>query len=443
MRATPMPTALSRSSAPRLALAALALCAATGAQAQDAAPAAEGGPPVVREIVFRGNEVTEPETMLREMTLHVGQPADRREVERSRQSVQDLGLFRSVDADLEPVDGGVRLVIRVKEKHYILPLPRADATSDGGYAYGAQLRWNNVWGLNHTFTPYFEKRQPSEGEGDPEKRGLQTRTQLRYSAPFVVGKFGLDAAAGYFETPYLEPLRYDQTATFVSGYLTRKLSEGHRSQGWTGYGGLVWNEEVHRGPDAPTDPADVAKGHALAFAAGAYFRDLHFNVYSDDGVAFGFGAQSATRDLASNYDFTSWSGYYYRYFTPGDTPHQNLNLQFDVQVRHDGRYGGDFFAIGGVETVRGFEPEIAKGDAYYAASLEYLRPVFRNSIRVLAVVDVANAFVAPGDVHLDRAFVSVGVGMRVRIQAFVALDLELGIAWPVNGGGPRVFASKV
>ena len=67
-----------------------------------------------------------------------------------------------------------------------------------------QLVWNNVWGLNHTFRPYFERRQPSEGEDDPEKRGLTTRGQLRYSAPFVLGKFGLDAAAGYFKTPVVQ-----------------------------------------------------------------------------------------------------------------------------------------------------------------------------------------------------------------------------------------------
>jgi hemolysin activation/secretion protein len=381
--------------------------------------------------------------MLREMAVRVGDPVDARQIERSRQGVQDLGLFRSVDAALEPVDGGVRLVIQVKEKLYILPLPRADASSDGGYGYGVQLNWNNVWGLNHTFRPYFERRQPSEGEDDPEKRGVQTRTQMRYSAPFVYDKFGLDLGAGYFKTPYLEPLEYEQTSTFASVALTRKLSEGHRSQGWTGYGGLSWNNEVHSGSQAPTDPDAMAKGHALSLITGAYYRDLRFNIYSDEGVAGGFGVQSASRDVASDYAFTSWNTSYYRYLNLGETPHQNLNFSIDVAARHDGRYGGDYYAIGGVETARGFEPETAKGDMYYAASIEYLRPVFRNSIRVLAVVDAANAFPEPGDAHLDKVYVSAGLGLRFRIQAFVALDLEIGLAWPLNGGGPRLFATKV
>lgn len=431
-----MPTASSRSSVRRRLAAALLLgLAAAGARAQEHPP--------IREIEFRGNETTRPVTMLREMTVHVGGPADPREVERSRQYVQDLGLFRSVHADLEPVEGGVRLVITVKEKYYILPLPRADVSSDGGYGYGVQMTWNNVWGLNHTFRPYFERRQPSEGDEDPEKRGVQTRSQLRYSAPFVYGKFGVDLAAGYFKTPYLAPLVYEQTMTFASATLTRKLSEGRKSQGWTGYTGLSWNDEVHSGAQVPTDPDAVARGHALSLSAGAYYRDLRFNVYSDEGVAFGFGAQSATTAVASDYHFTGWGVNYARYLNVGDVPHQNLNLQFDMASRHDGAYGGDAFAIGGTETVRGFEPETAKGDFYYAASIEYLRPVFRNSIRLLAVVDAANAFPGFGDANLDKVYVSAGIGVRVRIQAFVALDLEIGWAWPLNGGPPRLFASKV
>ena len=420
----------------RSAIAGLALCTA-------AASAAAQPPPVVREIVFRGNETTEPATMLREMPLDVGDPADPAAIERARQGVQDLGLFRSVHADTEPVEGGVRLVIKVKEKLYILPLPRADASSDGGYGYGAELRWYNVWGLNHTFTPYFERRRSSEGANDPETRGLQTRAQLRYSAPFVFGKFGMDGAAGYFKTPYLTPLEYDQETTFLTAALTRKLTGGSRSQGWVGRTGLIWVNETHSGPQVPTAAAEVARGRALAAVAGATYRDLRYNVYSDEGVTVGMGAQGAAEDVASDYDYTSWSFSYARYTYVGTAPHQNLNFLFNVQARHDGSYGGDSLAIGGTDTVRGFEPETAKGDAFYAVSVEYLRPVFRNSIRLLTVLDAGNAFPEPSDANLDKVYVSAGIGIRVRFQAFVNLDLEIGMAWPLNGGSPRLFASKV
>jgi len=407
------------------------LCAAAGARAQD-------GAPVVREIEFRGNETTQPVTMLREMTLHVGDAAEPAEVERSRQGVQDLGLFRSVDAELEPVEGGVRLVIRVKEKYYVLPFPRGGYSSDGGYSWGAQLRWDNVWGLNHTANLFFERRQPSEGDEDPETRGLQTRYMFRYDAPFAFDtRFSTAFSALYLKTPYLEPVRYDHTQTLYSAAVSRKLTGGRGSQGWAGFAGLAWNEEVTTGIGAPPE-----LGHALSAVTGASFRDLHFNVYSDEGTAYSFFVQGATEALVSDYNFTAWGLNYASYFNIGQTAHQNLNLLFETRWRHDNDFD-DAYAVGGNQSLRGFEPETEKGDAYYRGSIEYLRPVIRRSIRTLLVLDAARAFPDPGDLDFDRVNVGLGVGVRVRVQAFVAFDVELGIAWPLNGGGPRWFASKL
>lgn len=416
----------------------LGLMALPGEAGEAGAQEPQAYPPIT-EIVFAGNEVTQPRTMLREMTIHVGAPADPLEIERSRQGVQDLGLFRSVQARQEPMADGVRLVITVKEKYYILPVPRADYSSDGGYGYGGQLRWDNVWGLNHTFNPFFERRQPSEGSADAEVRGIQTRSQLRYQAPFIFDTdFSASFNAGYTRTPYLRPIRYDDTVKFVSFGLSRKLTGGRRSQGWTGSTGLTWQEERTFGALAPLE-----RGQAVSLGLGATYRDLHFNVYSDEGVAWGGSVTGATESVLSDYDFTVWNLTWARYLAIGRTPHQNLNLELNVVGRHDGTFGGDAYSIGGTSTIRGFEPETRKGDAYYNASIEYLRPVFRNSIRLLVVLDAANAFPSPQEFNLDKVFVSAGLGVRVRIQAFVALDLEIGLAWPLNGGEPRVFASKV
>jgi len=172
--------------------------------------------------------------------------------------------------------------------------------------------------------------------------------------------------------------------------------------------------------------------------ARAHWEKLIWNVPFN-----GLGVASAAEGVASDYDYTSWNLNAARYYEVGTTPHQNLNFLLTMQARHDGALGGDAYSIGGVETIRGFEPETAKGDAFYVASVEYLHPVFRRSIRFLAVVDAANAFVEPDDANLDKVYVSAGIGIRVRFQAFVALELEIGMAWPLNGGSPRLFASKV
>jgi outer membrane protein assembly factor BamA len=114
-----------------------------------AAPDAAAAPPVV-EIRFEGNRHTRPVTMQRELLLREGDPADQGLIERSRQAIQDLGLFRSVEVLQESVPEGVRLVFTVVEKWYVLVYPRLTANSDGQNSYGAELRWNNLWGLNHS-----------------------------------------------------------------------------------------------------------------------------------------------------------------------------------------------------------------------------------------------------------------------------------------------------
>ena len=106
--------------------------------------------PVIDSISFEGNRITRPEVIRRELTLGPGAQADPAELERNRQAVMDLGLFRKVEVQSNSnADGTVALVFRMKEKRYLLPLPRIDTNSDGDVSYGAQLRWSNVGGRNH------------------------------------------------------------------------------------------------------------------------------------------------------------------------------------------------------------------------------------------------------------------------------------------------------
>ena len=73
--------------------------------------------PTVREIVYEGNEHTRDETMAREIKIAVGDPADPRQIEASRQAILDLGLFKGVRVREEPLpDGGERVVFHVTER---------------------------------------------------------------------------------------------------------------------------------------------------------------------------------------------------------------------------------------------------------------------------------------------------------------------------------------
>ena len=144
--------------------------------------AASATPPV-GEIRFEGNHVTREEVFLREMALRPGDPADPGRIEESRQAIQDLGLFREVEIIALPADGAVDLLVRVREKRYVLPLPRIDASSDEDYSYGAQLRWNNVLGRNHTLNLHAETGlYPND-----RLREREDSARIGYAAQFLAG----------------------------------------------------------------------------------------------------------------------------------------------------------------------------------------------------------------------------------------------------------------
>lgn len=412
----------------------LAACIASGASAQ--------GTPPIRDITFEGNEVTQPKVMLREMVLGIGDPADAERIERSRQAVQDLGLFRAVSVRQEPMDDGVRLVFTVKEKWYILPLPRTDASSDGGYAYGVQLRWNNVWGLDHSFIPYFERRQPSEGSNDPERRGEQTRARFAYYAPYLLdSQYHVGFAASYYQVPYLAPLVYEETTRSVGFGISRKLSEGPGSQGWRAGMDINRSDNVVTGLDAERARSE---GRELSLGASLGYRDLRFRIYSDEGVDAWATVRSAGRAYGSDYHSTTWEVFQAWYLPIGSAPHQTLHFIGTAGARHGGApFAQEQFSLGGAENLRGFEPETAQGDAFYLFSMEYLRPIYRNSVRGVVMLNAGNAFAEPGDADLHTVLVSAGLGVRFRVQAFVNVNVELGFAWPLNGGAPRFFAGKI
>ncbi|MFP5305845.1 MAG: phosphatase PAP2 family protein, partial [Gammaproteobacteria bacterium] len=240
------------------AAAAFALVAVLSVLAAAPRHAAAAEPPRVRDIAFRGNDVTQPRVMLREISIGVGDVADPAAIERSRQAILDLGLFRGVDALQEPLADGVRVVFVVKEKWYLLPYPRLSANSDGQDALGAELRWNNVGGLNHGLRALVSSADRAE-----EGRGRQLGYLASYHAPFVLDTpYTLDLKGSHTTTP-IEPLDaalsgYDETVDELQALLGRKLGDGGAaSQGWSAGGGLLWRRQRTDGAGAPPPWGDV------------------------------------------------------------------------------------------------------------------------------------------------------------------------------------------
>ena len=422
----------------RAALVALWLLAGAAAGQEPAA--------VVRAIDFAGNEVTQPAVMLREMVLKVGDRADPALIERSRQGIQDLGLFRSVEVRQSPVPGGVALTFVVEEKWYILPIPRLDANSEGENAYGLSLRWYNVFGRNHTLRGNWTRRDEEKAN-----KGESTSYSVGYSLPFVYDTpWGIGFLVGHSETPIVDyratplstPIEYTETTDSAGVSLNRSFATGPASQGWSTGVSLGWSRQDTEGPGAP-----APYGHATVLGLSAGYKDLRYNLYSEDGIQAGGSVQGASEGAGSEYSFAAAQASFTRYFALGSTPHQNVNVFGALGSYHGGPIGHETsagaYGLGGASRMRAYPADFVIGDFYYHLGAEYLRPLFADWLRPVVVLEVGNAFEDATNTN-GRVYASLGVGLRIRLTFLVNVEVEAGVALPVGDGADlRFFASKV
>ncbi|HSW11640.1 MAG TPA: BamA/TamA family outer membrane protein [Solimonas sp.] len=427
-------------------LALLLLCCSTWAGAQELpaarlklSPALAPSPAstTVRAIRFEGNEVTQPRTMLREMVIAPGDLADPARIERSRQAVQDLGLFKSVSVREEPVNGGVDLVFKVRERWYLLPIPRLDAKATGEYSYGGQVRWNNVWGLDHTLRLTYERE-------DRQKQGvgLETSYNFGYSAPQVFdSRYSVGIGAGHTRRPRILPdgRSYEEQLQNIGVGISRSLSEGPPSQGWSVSAGLLWQDQDTSGVNAI-----APYGMATAPELGLRYRDLHLRIYSEEGISYGGKLQFAVDGWAADYGYSELTAGYAQYIPVGSTEYQTLHLFAELGLRSDGPPLNDAFTLGGNSLLRGYEKDFLEGDAVYRVAAEFARPVFRRWLRWVLIAEAGSVFEEPDDIRFGRVYTSVGAALRVRFSTFVNLEIEAGVALPVgDDGGLRFFAGRI
>lgn len=404
-------------------------------------PASASAGEIITDIRFAGNDVTQAEILLQEMTIRVGDPVDAARVEESRQAIQDLGLFKKVEAALIPAEGGKILQITVKEKFYLLPLPRANRNADGDISYGAQLRYDNLLGLNQRLKLTYEIREPIDGAriaaysiAYDYPRVARTPYSLGVNIEYVPGYQLTTTDAGGAESRF----EYDNANLSIG--VSRQLAREGPTRGWSagvGYGFSFTDYRRISGTASP--PAEGRDGYVTA---GMNYADVRDYLYSRAGETYGYNIQYASPALGSHHHET-WRHYWYyrKYKLVSPYPHRNLNyqLQFGLSDGHQ----GDAFSLGGADSLRGYPRGVVSGKAYFLANVEYLQPLFRNNaLRGLVFLDIGNGY--PGNFDIDPTDVeaSVGIGLRYRVEALVKFDLRLDLAYAIGRKETKPYAGS-
>ncbi|MHB1950817.1 MAG: BamA/TamA family outer membrane protein [Acidiferrobacteraceae bacterium] len=389
-------------------------------------------------IRFVGNKVTRPSVMLQEMTIHVGDPVSRRKIAASRQAIMNLGLFRSVRTKLLPAPNGKILQVSVREKYYILPLPRLSRNADGDISYGGAVTLDNFLGLNQHVNLVYQRTIPN---------GLNTTTihswSLDYQYPRIVGtNYGVSVSGGSQRDEVTAGpagvgqgiYRFDGRSLNV---MVTKFLFGGPSAGWTGGLGAAWTDNFYQYVSGQPGLYQTARTVALTAALG--YTDVQNLTYDRKGFAYGYNLEVGARAFGSDYGFVQHLLYVRSYLPVGDIPYQNLDMQ--LQIGLSSGLPQPVFFLGGSDTLRGFPRNSIYGRAFVLANIQFLRPIDGHPAwRGVLFTDIGNAYANDARVDLANMESDVGAGLRWRIRSFVNVELRLDVGYGINDHSHMIYA---
>lgn len=401
---------------------------------------------VITSIEFSGNRVTRRQILEQEMLVKVGGPADPALIERSRQAIMDLGLFVAVEAHLEPADGGVALHIVVKEKYYILPVPKLNRDERNRVTLGAELTVDNLGGYNQQVKYRYENEQANGLSG-----GKITTDLVSYSYPRMFGSaYNLQAGV----TEQTSPAEVVTGATLTSLYrlqswtgnvaLSRWLNRTGPSQGWQLGSGVVVRTNRYEYMDGAIAP-DFVSARAVGVTVLGQYINVHDYLYSRSGVAYGYNGEYGDPALGSDTHYTRHLFYYRRYWLLQNVPHENLDFQSELGLSSGDLFPNDSYAytLGGNSSLRAYDSGTFTGNAYVLLNVQYLRPLFGYlPLRGVVFVDIGNTYPSNQELHLGDLHWDAGLGVRLRLKSFVKIDLRVDVSYSRETGEVKVFAGS-
>lgn len=394
----------------------------------------------IRSISFEGNDVTDEVFLRRTIYFSEGSVFDEVCMEESIQALMDTSLFKSVDyyvssdvpEDEFADDSAVDLVIKVKEKHYLLVLPRF-RVRDNETHIGIQLRWDNLFGYNHQLRYLAEDRGTTANIDEK-------RTEFEYGYPNVNGS---SYSLGFFsvtqnEVDESEPGFEVNRADKLFGFnVHRWLNPYGRNYGWFANVGWSVNERQNEMLYAAGIDETLA---AIVLRLEYGYSKTHDYGFNRAGKEYGYAVNIANRMWGSDTEYARHELYYRSYYRFPSRPRDNLNVQTILgHATHD-IMDNEAFGLGG-DDLRGYDPGRFTGNALLQINMEYLRPFEDHpQWRYAGFVDLGNTYEDVSDVIHGGLKTGVGVGLRWKILSFVKLSLRIDLGYAISDKDYRITA---
>jgi outer membrane protein assembly factor BamA len=382
---------------------------------------------VIQDIRFEGNAITEAAIMLQEMVIKTGDEVDIGKIETSVQHIMDLGLFEQVNyrLDEDASDSGKILTISVIERYYLIPLPTAKLNDNSELEYGVKLRWNNIWGLNHSLNWKILDKGSSRGVHEFSIKADYAMPRLffsRYQLTLIT-----ETTVDVDEDPTFGAQR--QRASSYGVDILKWLNKDGVSAGLFAGGGISYRSKQILALDVGGPPNQTE--NAVVYSARIGYDKTHEYLYNRGGISMqyridfssGEGAYGDTTYSRHEFDFRNLHAY-------SREPPVNFNYHIVIGQSNNDVLGDKAFSLGGNTNLRGYRTDTYRGNALLRMNLEYLSKIGESSLlRKVYFLDTGDTPDRLSDIRLSSFKSSVGAGIRWKLRQFVNLDLRLDAAY--------------
>jgi len=382
----------------------------------------------IDSIRFSGNDTTQESVLLREMYIDVGDDIDYEKIDESIQGIKDLNLFTEVTYYVsESYDSSYpdnlfsELVINVEEKIYLLVIPRLKLR-DNKLGVGIQLRWENVFGLDHKLKLLYENKGEEEGV-------QEYRTRFRYNYKNINDSdYSLNLSL-ISENTVTQSLDFDFQNSFDDSLqmsLFKWHNDLHHKNGEYTSIGFGMHQRVHE--TLTGQFIDDATSNFMTFSWG--YKKVHKFAYNRKGKHFGFDIEASDIVFGSEAEYIKNVLFYRSYYTFKSRPGDNLNIQTQLGYSTDDILGDKAFRLDFRNDLRGYDKDSYQGNAMLLLNIEYMTPLRSfPTLRYLGFIDVGNTYDDIKDINDNPLHIGIGAGIRWKIRSFVKVDLRFDIGY--------------
>jgi outer membrane protein insertion porin family len=381
----------------------------------------------LEQISISGNDTTHAEVILKELGFSAGETIDHNDIALARKMLMSLGLFRSVKTSLYPAGDAYRLLIKVKEKIFFVPVPIMNISGDGDRTYGITARNDNFLGLNQEFKASLRRKDYHKADIEYENR-----LELLYRAPKALVQTA-DIELGF----YSERVRLDERRGRLSGQYQRALTssrflvsapiprETMIAETWSvslGFERQTYDHWLISG-----DPGLFFDTEALTLIVGVRNSNLELLSGWRKGWEYGYDIRRTVSDGNETYQS---QGFFKNYRHGFLLDFLQVNSRAHFGWCSGSIFGDPCFGLGGDSTIRGVTRSSVEGNSFILGNIQLLTPLQPGNklIKGTVFADLGMTMPEKAENRKDNLVVGFGVGLVWKLRWFVRTDIRLEVA---------------